>query len=106
MARRASVKRGLGDFKFEGHPGFQCYQVVRRRSYARLRRKVAARAFCAKPAFLACLQRIAAVACKMQVLFAMPAVTCFAMSPCTIGLHTSAQVALEIATPCDSCSCS
>ena len=106
MARRAFVKRGLRDFRFEGHPGFQCYQVVRRRSYARLRRKVAARAFCAKPAFLACLQRVAAVACKMQVLFAMPAVTRFAMSPCTIGIHASAQVALGVATPCDSCSCS
>ena len=42
-------------------------QAVRQRSYARLRRKVAARAFLAKPAFLACLQRIAAAACKMQV---------------------------------------
>ncbi len=42
-------------------------QAVRQRSYARLRRKVAARAFLAKPAFLACLQRTAAAACNMQV---------------------------------------
>ena len=41
-------------------------QVVRRRSFARLRKRVAARAFVAKPGFLACLQRSASIACKMQ----------------------------------------
>ena len=41
-------------------------QVVRRRSYSRLRNRVAARAFIAKPGFLACLQRSASIACKMQ----------------------------------------
>ena len=42
-------------------------QVVRWRSYTRLRKKVASRAFIAKPGFLACLQRSAGIACKMQV---------------------------------------
>ena len=51
-------------------------QAVRQRSYARLRRKVAARAFLAKPAFLACLQRIAAAACKMQVTMLMQRAPC------------------------------
>ena len=41
-------------------------QVVRRKSYTRLRNRVAARAFIAKPGFLACLQRTASIACTMQ----------------------------------------
>ena len=51
-------------------------QAVRQRSYARLRRKVASRAFLAKPAFLSCLQRIAAAACKMQVTPLMHGASC------------------------------
>ena len=45
-------------------------QVVRRRCYTRLRCKVAARAFLAKPDFLACMQRSASIAYKMQVYLA------------------------------------
>ena len=51
-------------------------QVVRRRSYTHLRNKVAARAFVAKPGLLACLQRTASMACKMQASLARTTPAC------------------------------
>ena len=61
-------------------------QAVRQRSYARLRRKVAARAFLAKPAFLACLQRTATAACRMQVTVPKQRTPC-SCAAVTIKLH-------------------